>query len=43
MSCMTIIRDADCITNEMHASTWQEIEHCLDVCCTTNGAHTDIY
>jgi hypothetical protein len=38
-----IIRAAECITNEMLTSTWQEIEHHLDVCRATVGAHIEIY
>jgi hypothetical protein len=36
-----IIRAADCVTNEMLASTWQENEYNLDVCSATNGAHIE--
>jgi hypothetical protein len=34
-----IAEDAECITNEILASYWQEIEHCLSLC----SAHIEIY
>jgi hypothetical protein len=37
-----IITVAECITNEMIASTWRETEYCLDVCSATNDDHTEI-
>jgi len=39
---MTIVRAAECITNEMLASTCPETEYHLDVCRATNGAHIEI-
>jgi hypothetical protein len=33
-----IVRVAECVTNEMAASTCPETEHRLDVCRATNGA-----
>jgi hypothetical protein len=35
------VRAAECVTNEMLVSTWQETEHCLDVCRATDGAHIE--
>jgi len=37
-----IYRAADCYY-EMLANTWQEINHHLNVCCSTNSAHIEIY
>jgi len=34
-----IVRSAECITNEVLASTWQEAECCLDVCSANGVAH----
>jgi len=42
MTCVTVIRATVCVTNEMLANTWQETEYHLNVCCVTNGAHTEI-
>jgi hypothetical protein len=39
----TIVTTAECITNEMLASTWWGTEYCLDVCHATNSAHTETY
>jgi hypothetical protein len=38
-----IVRAAEYITSEMFINTWQETEYCVDVYCTTNGVHTEIY
>jgi len=38
-----IIRAAECVTNEMLTSTWQETEYDLDVCHATNSAHSELY
>jgi len=37
-----IAKAAECITNEMFASTWRETEYRLDVRRVTNGAHAEI-
>jgi hypothetical protein len=37
-----IVRAAECITNEILASTWREAEFRLDVCGSTNGAHIEM-
>jgi hypothetical protein len=37
------VRAAECVTNEMHVSTWLETEHRLDVCSVTNGAHSTVF
>jgi len=42
MSCVTNIGAAECVTNEILASTSWESEHHLDVCHATNGAYTEI-
>jgi hypothetical protein len=31
---------AECDTNEVLTSTWQETEYCLEVYHVTNGTHT---
>jgi hypothetical protein len=36
------VRAAECVTNEMSASTWRETEYRLDVCRVTDGAHIKI-
>jgi hypothetical protein len=33
-----IVRAAECVTKEMHVSTWRETEYRLDMCRATNGA-----
>jgi hypothetical protein len=33
-----IVRAAECVTNEMLASSWQENLYCFDVCRATDGA-----
>jgi len=38
-----IVRAAECVANEITASTWPETEYRLDMCRAINGAHTDIY
>jgi hypothetical protein len=38
-----VIRDANCITNELLANTWLETEYRLDVCRANNGAHIQRY
>jgi len=38
-----ISRAAECVTNEMFASTWRETEYRLDVCRATNGGHIEIF
>jgi hypothetical protein len=32
---------AECVTNEVLSSAWQETEYCLEVCHATNGAQTE--
>jgi hypothetical protein len=43
MSCMTTVRAAECVTNEMLVSTCPETEYRLNVCCPIDSAHIDVY
>jgi hypothetical protein len=37
-----IVTTAQCVTNEMLASTWRENKYCPDACRATNYAHIEI-
>jgi hypothetical protein len=38
-----IIESVELITPHMPINTWQELEHRLDICRATTGAHTEVY
>jgi hypothetical protein len=42
MSCVKVVRPAQCVTSEMLASSWPETEHRLHVFRATNGIHIGI-
>jgi len=40
---VTIVRAAECVTNEMLVSTCTDTEYRLDVCRATSSAHIEMY